>query len=116
MSEQTAELVAGVPGAENAIRWPTPMLPGVLVLTFRGHGDGRTESFVLPGDASVRIVAERGPFVLRVVRPDGSDAVKPADMSYGGFGLGSITEGGAYAFEARAVGAWGITVLFAGAK
>lgn len=113
MSAQTAELIAGVPGAENAIRWPTAMVPGASALTFRGYGDGRTEPFALPGDASVRIVAERGPFVLRVVRPDGSDAVRPANMGYGGFGLGAIPEGGTYAFEARAPGLWGVTVLFA---
>ncbi len=113
MSQHTADLIAPVSGAENAVRWPTPAVPGTSVLTFRGYGDGRTEPFVVPADASVRIVAERGPFGLRVVRPDGSDAVSPASMPFGGLGLGALPEGGTYAMEVRAPGLWGITVVFA---
>lgn len=116
MSEQTAALIAPVSGAENAIPWPTPPIPDTAMLTFRGRGNGRTESFVLPGDASVRIAAERGPFVLRVVRPDGSDAVNPANMRYGGLGLGAIPQGGTYAFEVRTAEGWAITVVFAAPK
>jgi hypothetical protein len=116
MSQQTAELIAPVSGAENAIPWPTPPLPGFSMITFRGYGDGRTEPFVLPGDASVRIAAERGPFVLRVVRPDGTDAVNPANMRYGGLGLGAIPQGGTYAFEVRTAAGWAITVVFATPK
>jgi hypothetical protein len=116
MSEQTAVPIAPVSGAENAIPWPTPTLPGTSVLTFRGYGNQRTEAFALPGDASVRIAAERGPFVLRVVRPDGSDAVNPADMTFGGLGLGAIPEGGTYSFEVRTAERWGITVVFEAPK
>jgi hypothetical protein len=116
MNEATAALVAPVSGYENAIPWVTPPLPGMSVLTFRGYGDGRTEPFVLPGDASVRIAAERGPFGLRVVRPDGTDAVNPANMRFGGLGLGAIPEGGTYALEVRTAGCWGITVVFAEPK
>ena len=113
MSERTVELIAPTAGAENAIPWVTPVLPGTSALTFRGYGDGRTEAFVLPSDGSVRIAAERGPFALRVVRPDGSDAVKPALMSFGGLGLGAIPEGGAYALEVHTHQGWGVTVVFA---
>ena len=113
MSEQTAGLVAGVAGAENAIPWPTPVLPGTAVITFRGYGNQSTEPFVLPGDASVRIAAERGPFALRVVRPDGTDAVNPASMPFGGLGLGAIPEGGTYALEVQTPERWGVTVVFA---
>lgn len=115
MSEQTAELIAPVVGPENAIPWPTPPLPDTSMLTFRGYGDGRTAAFVLPGDASVRIAAERG-LVLRVVRPDGTDAVNPANMRFGGLGLGAIPQGGTYAFEARTAAGWAITVVFATPK
>lgn len=112
MSERVAELIAPVAGDENAIPWVTPPLPGTEVITFRGYGDGRTEAFVLPGDASVRIAAERK-LELRVVRPDGSDAVGPARMSFGGLGLGAIPEAGNYAFEAKTAAGWAITVVFA---
>jgi hypothetical protein len=113
MSEQTAVPIPAMAGAESAIPWPTPMLPGMSVLTFRGYGNQTTEAFVLPSDASVRIAAERGPFVLRVIRPDGIDAVNPANMRFGGFGLGAIPEGGTYTFEVRTAASWGITVVFA---
>ena len=112
MSERVAELIAPVTGDENAIPWVTPPIPGTEVITFRGYGDGRTEAFVLPGDASVRIVAERK-LELRVVRPDGSDAVGPARMSFGGLGLGAIPEGGTYALEAKTEAGWAVTVVFA---
>jgi hypothetical protein len=113
MNENAAVLVVPVADAENAIPWPTPVLPGTSVLTFRGYGNGRTEPFVLPGDASVRIAAERGPFALRVLRPDGTDAVNPANMPFGGLGLGAIPEGGTYTLEVRTPERWGITVVFA---
>jgi hypothetical protein len=116
MSERTAELIAPAAGAESAIPWPTPPLPDTSMVTFRGFGDGRTESFVLPGDASVRIAAARGPFVLRVVRPDGTDAVNPANMRFGGLGLGAIPQGGTYAFDVRSPDGWAITVVFAAPK
>lgn len=112
MSERVAELIAPTAGAESAIPWVTPPLPGTQVLTFRGYGDGRTEAFVLPGDASVRIAAERK-LALRVVRPDGTDAVKPASMSFGGLGLGAIPEAGTYALEATTEAGWAVTVVFA---
>jgi hypothetical protein len=116
MNEQLAAPVAPAPGAENAIPWPTPMLPDTAMLTFRGYGSQSTAAFVLPGDASVRIAAERGPFVLRVIRPDGTDAVSPAKMPYGGLGLGAIPAGGTYTLEVRTAERWGITVVFAAPK
>ena len=72
MSEKPAA-VAPKHGAEHAVPWPTPPIPGTSVLTFWGSGDRTTDPFVLPGDASVRIVAEKGPLALRVLRPDGTD-------------------------------------------
>lgn len=112
MSEQTAELIAPLTGAEHAIPWPAPPLPGVATLTFRGCGDGRTEAFELPRDASVRILADGGPFGLRVLRPDGSDAVNAATLPGGGLGLGQLPEAGTYALEVRAPGLWAVTVAF----
>ena len=111
MSEQTVELIAPLAGAEYAIPWPAP-LPGVDTLTFRGHGDGRTETFELPRDASVRILADGGPFGLRVLRPDGSDAVSPARLPGGGLGLGQLAEPGTYALEVCAPGQWAVTIAF----
>lgn len=112
MSEQTAELIAPLSGAEHAIPWPAPPLPGVDTLTFRGFGDGRTEEFVLPRDASVRILADGGPFELRVMRPDGTYAVNAAKLPHGGLGLGELREAGTYALEVSAPGRWAVTVAF----
>lgn len=112
MNTPTVERIAAVSGPENAILWPTPTLPGTTMLTFRGYGNGSTEPFVLSGDAAVRIAAERGPFALRVVRPDGTDAVNPASMPFGGLGLGAILEGGTYALEVKTPERWGVTIVF----
>ena len=110
MSEKPAA-VAPKHGAEHAVPWPTPPIPGTSVLTFWGSGDRTTDSFVLPGDASVRIVAEKGPLALRVLRPDGTDGATLAPAG-GGMTLGMIPAGGTYTLDVRAPARWGVTVVF----
>ena len=107
-----AARVAPVTGAGKAVPWPTPPIPGTTLLTFWGTGDQLSEVFTLPGDASVRIAVEKGPFVLRVLNPDGSDATKIAPVPDGGMALGAIPHGGTYTLEVKAPARWGITVVF----
>ena len=110
MGGQPAAVVARH-GAEHAVPWPTPPIPGTSVLTFWGTGDQTSAAFVLPGDASVRIVAEKGPLALRVLRPDGTDGAEIAPMG-GGMALGAIPQGGTYTLDVRAPARWGVTVVF----
>ncbi len=112
MSEHATERMIPLNGPEHAVPWPTPFLPGTTMLTFWGTGDRVTEPFVLTGDASVRIAAEKGPFVMRVLHPDGTDATALAPLPNGGLGLGAIPRAGTYALEVRAPGTWGVTVVF----
>jgi hypothetical protein len=111
MSEQPMR-VTPVAGPEHAVPWPTPQLPGSTMLTFWGDGDQTSETFTLPGDASIRMVIERGPFVLRVLNPDGTDGATLAPVPDGGMALGAIPQGGTYTLEVKAPGKWGITVVF----
>jgi hypothetical protein len=107
-----SEPLAPMHGQEKAVPWPTPPIPGTSMLTFWGSGDATTQEFALPSDASVRIAVERGPFALRVRRPDGSDGADIAPIPDAGLGLGAITEGGTYTLEVRTGGSWGITIVF----
>jgi len=111
VSEQPTR-VAPVAGPERAVPWPTPPIPGTSMLTFWGSGDQTSEPFTLPGDASVRMAIEEGPFVLRVLNPDGTDAATLAPVPDGGMALGAIPQGGTYTLEVKAPGRWGITVVF----
>jgi hypothetical protein len=104
--------LAPMHGPENAVPWPTPPIPGTEMLTFWGSGDATTQEFALPGDASVRIAVEKGPFALRVLRPDGTDAANIAPIPDAGLGLGAIPEGGTYTLEVRTGGSWGVTLVF----
>jgi hypothetical protein len=99
-------------GPERAVPWPTPPIPGTSMLTFWGSGDQSTEEFTLPGDASMRMAAEKGPFVVRLLNPDGTDATKLAPVPNGGLALGAIPQGGTYTLEVKTPGRWGITVVF----
>jgi hypothetical protein len=99
-------------GAEHAVPWPTPPIPGTALLSFWGKGPGATEPFVLPGDASLRIAAETGPFVLRVLRPDGTDGATVAPVPNAGLALGAIPQGGTYTLDIRTEGCWGVTIVF----
>lgn len=112
MSDQAAPL-APLPGAENAVPWPTPPIPGTSMLTFWGARDGTTQPFTLPSDASLRIVVEKGPFVLRVLKSDGSEGATVAPVPNAGLALAAIPEGGTYTLEVRTAGGWGVTVVFA---
>ena len=111
MSDAPAARVAPVAGADSAVPWPTPPIPGTSVLTFWGTGDQSTEAFVLPGDASVRIIAETGPIAVRVLNPDGSDGAKLAPAGRG-LALGAIPAGGTYTLEVRTPGRWGVTLVY----
>jgi hypothetical protein len=115
MSEQSAR-VAPLVGTEYAVPWPTPPLPGTSMLTFWGNGDQTSESFTLPCDASVRIAVETGPFALRVLNPDGTDATTLAPIPDGGLALGAIPHGGTYTLEVKAPARWGVTVVFGSSK
>ena len=110
MSDQTAAVTAKH-GAEHAVPWPTPPIPGTSMFTFWGNGDQTTEAFVLHGDASVRIVAEKGPLTLRVLCPDGTDGAQISPVG-GGMSLGMIPAGGTYTLDVRAPARWGVTVVF----
>lgn len=103
---------AGMLGAEYAIPWPTPLPPGCTALSFRGAGNQISQDFVLAGDGALRIAAEKGPFILRVRRPDGTTLSDVADMADGGLGLMAIPEGGTYRLEIETPARWGVTVVF----
>jgi hypothetical protein len=77
MSDRPPAPIAPRHGAEFAVPWPTPPIPGTALVTFWGSGDATSEPFTLPGDASVRIAAETGPFALRVLNPDGTTCERP---------------------------------------
>lgn len=107
-----SEPLAARYGTEHAVPWATPPIPGTHQLSFWGHGDGVTEPFVLPGDASVRVVVETGPFVLRVLRPDGSEGAPQVPVPNPGLALSAIPAGGTYTLEVRTSGSWGVTVVY----
>jgi hypothetical protein len=108
--------LAPMHGPENAVPWPTPPIPGTSMLTFWGTGDANTQEFTLPSDASVRIAVEKGPFALRVLRPDGTDGANIATIPNAGLGLGAIPKGGTYTLDVRTSGSWGISIVFMTAK
>jgi hypothetical protein len=112
MSDTPTPRVAALPGAERAIPWPTPPIPGTSMLTFWGSGDQSTEEFTLPSDASMRMIAETGPFVVRLLNPDGTDTTELAPVPNGGLALGAIPQAGTYTLEVKTPGRWGITVVY----
>ncbi len=116
MSDRPPAPIAPRHGAEFAVPWPTPPIPGTALVTFWGSGDATSEPFTLPGDASVRIAAETGPFALRVLNPDGTDGAAIAPVPTGGLALGAIPRGGTYTLDVRTAGRWGVTVVFASSK
>jgi hypothetical protein len=111
MSDRAVPLEA-LHGTENAVPWPTPAIPGTSMFTFWGNGDGTTRPFTLPGDASMRIAVEKGPLVLRVLNPDGTEGAKVAPIPEAGLALGAIPQGGTYTLEVRTAGCWGVTVVY----
>lgn len=112
MSDTPAARVEAVPGAERAVPWPTPPIPGTAMLTFWGDGDQCSEAFTLPSDGSMRIVAEKGPFVVRLLNPDGTDATSLAPVPNGGLALGAVPNAGTYTLEVKTPGRWGITIVY----
>jgi hypothetical protein len=112
MSEQPAAPLTAYHGPEYAVPWPTPPLDGAELLTFWGMGSATTEPFTLPGDASIRIAVEAGPFVLRVLRPDGTDGATIAPIPNPGLALGAIPQCGTYTLDVQTSGRWGITIAF----
>jgi hypothetical protein len=113
MTEKHDHRPAPVHGVQHAIAWPIPVPSGCSALTFRGAGVQTTEEFLLPGNAVLRIAAEKtGPFLLRVRRPDGSTLADVADLPNGGLAIMAIPEGGTYTIEVRAPARWGVTVVY----
>jgi hypothetical protein len=112
MSEQPVAPLSAHHGPEYAVPWPTPPIPGTELITFWGTGPATTEPFVLPGDASVRIAVEKGPFTLRVLRPDGTDGATLAPIPDAGLALGAIPQGGTYTLDVQTTGNWGVSIVF----
>lgn len=104
--------IAPLRGEEHAIPWATPPIPGTELLTFRGSGDAVTEAFVLPGDASVRVTVEGGPFALRVLRPDGTEGAPRVAVPHSGLALSAVPQGGTYTLEVLTSGPWGVTIVY----
>jgi hypothetical protein len=77
MSDHPARPIAPMHGPENAAPWPVPVPPDASVMTFSGNGDATTQEFALPSDAALRIAAEKGPMVLRVLRTPGGITESP---------------------------------------
>jgi hypothetical protein len=101
-------------GAEHAIPWATPPIPGTALVTFRGTGDGTSEPFALPGAASVRASAV-GALALRVLGADGTQATE-VNAPHGGPALAELQNAGTYVLDVRASGDWGVTVVYFDAK
>jgi hypothetical protein len=57
--------------AESSAPWPAPLAPGTVGLTFRGTGSRRSGKFTLAGDGALRVLADGGPFRVRVEPADG---------------------------------------------
>jgi|SRR5947209_16348846 len=112
MSEPPDHRPEPLPGEENAVPWPVPLPPGCSALTFYGEGNQTTQAFALPGDAALRILAETGPFTLRVRRPDGSTLNDVASLPDGGPALMEIPEGGTYTLAVQTPARWAVTVVF----
>ncbi|MBM3982435.1 MAG: hypothetical protein FJ304_19625 [Planctomycetes bacterium] len=109
-----SERVAPRYGAEHAVPWATPPIPGTVLVTFRGTGDGTSEPFAIPAAASVRVSAV-GALVLRVVRADGAVGAT-INAPAGGQALAELPHAGTYALDVRASGEWGVTVVYFDAK
>lgn len=107
-----SEPLAALHGPEHAVPWPTPPIPGTALVTFWGTGDATTEPFEVSEEASVRMAVETGPFAVRVLNPDGTDAADLAPVPRPCMALGSIPAAGTYTLAVRATGAWGVTVAF----
>lgn len=110
MSERSAPRY----GAEHAVPWATPPIPGTALVTFRGRGDGTSEPFAIPAAASVRVSAV-GALALRVARADGTEVVT-VNAPHGGQALAELPHAGTYALDVRAGGEWGVTVVYFDAK
>jgi hypothetical protein len=100
-----------IPSGGGPVSWPTPLPTGTQSFTFRGDGNGTTEEFTLEGDAALRIVADKGPFKLRVRRADGKFLKDEADLPNGGQALMAIAKKGRYAIVVEGRGKWGVTVV-----
>jgi hypothetical protein len=116
MSDHPARPIAPMHGPENAAPWPVPLPPGASVMTFSGNGDATTQEFALPSDAALRIAAEKGPMVLRVLRSDGTEGATLSPIPTAGLALGAIPQGGTYTLEVRTSGRWVVTVVFGANK
>ena len=101
-----------VAGERNAVPWPFPVPTGAHALTFWGQGSTRTAKFILPKDAALRIMANGGPFELRIQRDDGTFLPDAAQLSNGMLGLMAISQGGTYLLIVEARAEWGITALY----
>jgi hypothetical protein len=116
MSEQPAKPIAPMHGPNNAVPWPTPLPPHASVMTFSGNGDATTQEFALPSDAALRIVVEKGPMVLRVLKLDGTEGATLTPIPTGGLALGAIPQAGTYTLEVRTSDRWAVTVVFGASK
>jgi hypothetical protein len=115
MSDHPAKPIAPMHGPKNAAPRPVPLPPDASVITFSGNGDATTQEFALPSDAALRIAAEKGPMVLRVLN-DGTEGATLSPIPTAGLALGAIPQAGTYTLEVRTSGGWAVTVVFGANK
>jgi hypothetical protein len=116
VNDKTSGRLPPLHGIEHVVPWPIIRLPpGASVMSFWGSGDQTTQAFVLHGDASLRIVIERGLLFLRVLCPDGREVGHQTTMPGPGLAIDDIPIAGTFMLEVRASGRWAITVIYASA-